>query len=98
MPGPKFEYTWSIGNVLTLIAMGLGGLMVYADMASSMRVLERTLEQYNQTTAELRTAIAQTEIRTRALELNNGRIEEKLISISTSLQRIEAALRERPEQ
>lgn len=89
---PRFENTWTFGNTLTLIAMVLGGLMVYVDIASTMRVQERSMEQYSSMVMELRASLAQTEARTRALELNGGRVDEKLLAISASLQRIETAI------
>lgn len=89
---PKFEYTWTFGNTLTLVAMFLGGVGVYSNITASIRVQEQSLSQYRENLSEVRTLVTQTEARTRALELNNSRIDEKLLAINASLQRIEAVL------
>lgn len=94
---PKFEYTWSVGNLLTLIAMFIGGVAVYTDMQSSLRLHAAAIEQSQLNVGELRETAIQTEARTRALELNNSRIDEKLVSINASLLRIEQALTKREE-
>jgi hypothetical protein len=89
---PRFEYTWTFGNTLTLVAMLLGGVGVYTNITASIRVQEQALLQYRDSLTELRSMVNQTEVRTRTLELNNSRIDEKLVAINASLQRIEAAL------
>ncbi len=89
---PRFEYTWTFGNTLTLVAMLLGGVGVYTNITASIRVQEHALSQYRDSLDDLRSLVIQTEGRTRALELNNSRIDEKLVAINASLQRIEAVL------
>lgn len=89
---PRFENTWTFGNTLTLVAMAIGGFMVYSDMASQVRVLNQIVVEYRGNVTELRTAVAQNDARIRALELGVSRIEEKLVSINAAIQRVETAL------
>lgn len=89
---PKFEYTWTFGNTLTLVAMCLGGLGVYADINASIRVQEQAIQQYREAIMGLRQDLTNNDARTRALELGASRIDEKLLAINASLQRIEDAL------
>lgn len=89
---PRFENTWTFGNTLTIIAMALGGLSVYVDTAAQIRVLNQSLTQYREDVGELRSTVAQNDARIRALELGVSRIEEKLVSINATMQRVESAL------
>lgn len=89
---PRFENTWTFGNTLTIVAMALGGISVYADTAAQIRVLTQSLTQYREDVVELRSVVAQNDARIRALELGVSRIEEKLLSINVTLQRVENAL------
>lgn len=91
---PRFENTWTFGNTLTLIAMIIGGFAVYADITSAIRVQEQALIQQRERMAEISLQMTQAETRTRALEMNSTRIDEKLLSINASLQRIEKVLTE----
>lgn len=93
---PKFDYTWTIGNLLTLAILGFGGVGVYSQINQQINVqaeiLRQTQEQVRQLKVELDRAETSNETRIRALELGAGRVEEKLISIGASLNRIEAKL------
>lgn len=93
---PKFDYTWTIGNVLTLVALSLGGLGVYTrineQISLQAEILRQTQEQVRQIQQEIDTAETSSDARIRALELGAGRVEEKLIAIGATLSRIEAKL------
>ena len=89
---PRFENTWTFGNSLTLLAMAVGGFMVYSDMAGQVRVLNQIVSQYREDVSTLRQSVAQNDARIRALELGVSRIEEKLVSINATMQRIETTL------
>jgi uncharacterized protein HemX len=93
---PRFDNTWTIGNVLTLLALGLGGLGVYArineQISVQAEILEQTQLQVQQLRSELDRAETGNEGRIRALELGAGRVEEKLIAIGATLSRIESKL------
>lgn len=89
---PKFEYSWTFGNTLTLAAMIIGGIGVYADISASIRVQQQALGQYREYIEQLRTTTTSNDARIRSLELGAGRIEERLVSINAALLRIEASL------
>lgn len=89
---PRFDYTWTFGNTMTLIGMFLGGALVYAEIKTSIRVQETAIMQTRERISELAIMVGQEQARVRALELNSGRIDEKLLSINAALERIEAAL------
>lgn len=93
---PKFDNTWTIGNVLTLLILGFGGVGVYSQIneqiAIQAEVLRQTQAQVVEMRAEMDRFESAAEVRIRALELGAGRVEEKLIAIGASLNRIEATL------
>ena len=89
---PRFENTWSVGNVLTLIAMCLGGMGVYADTSAQIRVLTTMVSEYRADVAEMREMRVKDDTRIRALELSMSRIEEKLVSMAATMQRVEQAV------
>lgn len=86
---PRFENTWTFGNTLTLVAMFLGGVGVYYETSAQVRVLTQIVSQYREDILDMREIGAQNDARIRALELGAGRIEEKLLAMSATLQRIE---------
>jgi septal ring factor EnvC (AmiA/AmiB activator) len=92
---PRFDNTWTIGNALTLLALFLGGMGVYTKINNQLTQQAELIRQYGDDIQELRLEDTETENRVRQLELSQGRIDEKLISIAATLQEIKAALVER---
>ncbi len=89
MTVPKFENTWTIGNILTLAAMVFGGFYALAILRADAASLRSNVD-------ELKINLMQQEARVRSLEMGAGRTEEKLINILAGLSRIEQSLDPRP--
>ncbi len=75
----RFENVLNWGNVLTLIVMGVGGLIAFSKVQSEVTYMRDAL-------IEMRREDDATEVRLRSLELGFGRIEERLIAIQNILQ------------
>ena len=89
---PRFENSWSVGNVLTLIGMAVGGMAVYADTSAQIRVLTQMVTEYRADVAEMREMRVKDDTRIRTLELSMSRIEEKLVSMAATMTRVEEAV------
>jgi uncharacterized pyridoxal phosphate-containing UPF0001 family protein len=89
MTVPKFENTWTIGNILTLAAMIVGGIMALAVLRADAASLRSNFD-------EMKTDLMQQEARVRSLEMGAGRTEEKLINILAGISRVERQLDETP--
>lgn len=78
---PRFENMWTIGNVITIVGMVAGGIVAFVQVRSDVQQLrEMVIEMKADNEAE--------EVRLRALELGFGRVEERLVSIQTTLQQL----------
>lgn len=75
----RFENVLNWGNIITLVVMGVGGLVAFSKVQSEVTYMRDAL-------IEMRREDDATEIRLRSLELGFGRIEERLIAIQSILQ------------
>lgn len=75
----RFENVLNWGNIITLVVMGVGGLVAFSKVQSEVTYMRDAL-------IEMRREDDTTEIRLRSLELGFGRIEERLIAIQNILQ------------
>lgn len=75
----RFENVLNWGNIITLVVMGVGGLVAFSKVQSEVTYMRDAL-------IEMRREDDATEIRLRSLELGFGRIEERLIAIQNILQ------------
>ncbi|MES2845651.1 MAG: hypothetical protein V4747_11530 [Pseudomonadota bacterium] len=89
MTVPKFENTWTIGNILTLAAMVFGGFYALAILRADAASLRSNVD-------DLKLNMIQQEARVRSLEMGAGRTEEKLINILAGISRVERQLDETP--
>lgn len=90
--GMRFENVMNWGNIITLVVLGGGGLLAMGELRSEVRFTQESVVALRQSQAELKADVLQeqreSEARVRALELGFGRIEERLVSIQTDLQRL----------
>jgi len=93
---PHFTNTWTVGNVITIATLIIGGAVLWGELRA---------ELHNQRSAVIRTEnlmAAKTasdnirEERVRILENNASRTDERLISIINTLNRIERQLDNSP--
>lgn len=75
----RFENVLNWGNIITLVFMGVGGLIAFSKVQAEVTYMRDALN-------EMRREDDATEIRLRSLELGFGRIEERLIAIQNILQ------------
>ncbi|NGQ93372.1 hypothetical protein G5V65_21020 [Rhodobacter sp. HX-7-19] len=75
----RFENVLNWGNIITLVVMGVGGLVAFSKVQSEVTYMRDAL-------IEIRREDDATDIRLRSLELGFGRIEERLIAIQNILQ------------
>lgn len=78
--------------MISLAIIVLGGLGTYVKIESQLQVQAEISLQLGRETERMKTDSAQREIRLRSLELMQGRIDEKLINITATLQEIKAVL------
>ena len=75
----RFENVLNWGNIITLVVMGVGGLIAFSKLQAEVAFMRDAV-------TEMRREDDATEIRLRSLELGFGRIEERLIAIQNILQ------------
>lgn len=78
---PRFENMLTGGNLLTIIAMVVGGLFAFFQVQADV-------QQLRDAVMDMKADNESAEVRLRALELGFGRVEERLVSIQTSLQQL----------
>ena len=91
---PRFDNTWTMGNSVTLLAMIIGGAMVWGQMRSEMAFQAQTMIRLEGLIVAESSTTDTYETRIRSLELNAGRTDEKLLNILAALDRIEKRLEE----
>lgn len=103
MSMPKVEYRWTVGNLLTLGAMciqlaalGGGGLWYASKLENRVELSVSNQANFsNSTTTEIqqiRRDVQGNTNRLQAVELNYGRMDERLISMQSLLQNIDRRL------
>jgi uncharacterized protein (DUF3084 family) len=89
MMGIRFENSLSIGNLITLGALAVGGVYALSEMRADLRTQRENTKRVETQIETVLTDAAAREARIRALELGAGRTEEKLTNILQILSRME---------
>ncbi len=77
----RFDNVLNMGNIITLVVLGGGGLIAFAQVRADVTYMrEAVLEMRRENDAK--------EIRLRTLELGFGRVDERLVSIQNDIQRL----------
>ncbi len=77
----RFDNVLNLGNIITLIVLGGGGLIAFSEVRSEVSFMrEAVIEMRRENDAK--------EIRLRTLELGFGRVDERLVSIQNDIQRL----------
>lgn len=85
MPEPTMRWDFSLGNLINLAAMGIACAVAWGSMTERSDVTHRGIK-------ELETVQTTTDVRIRALEMNQARADERLASILQIVSRIESRL------
>lgn len=78
---PRFENMWTIGNIVTIVGMVIGGIVAFVQVRADV-------QQLREMVVEMKSDNDSEEIRLRALELGFGRVEERLVSMQSLLQQL----------
>lgn len=100
---PKVEYRWTLGNVLALLGMlvqlavlGGGGLWYASKLESRVEMNVREQATFSTSTnneiTQIRRDVQANSNRLQAVELNYGRMDERLISMQSILVNIDRKL------
>lgn len=89
---PVFLNQWTIGNLLTMVAMAVSVFLAYGDIRTRINVQDTVIAQQQQLLAQKSSTLVELEARTRALELGFSRVDEKLLGLTQQLSRIETLL------
>ena len=100
---PKVEYRWTLGNVLALVGMviqlaaiGGGGLWYASKLENRVNTAVREQASYSSTTSaeitQIRRDVQANSNRLQAVEMNYGRMDERLISMQSILVNIDRKL------
>lgn len=92
MTAPKLDYTISIGSILTILTIAVGGGIAWGVMDGRVAAIHEANLAQDQRLDGGDDLARELELRTRALELGSGRVDERLIGMSASLSRIEQRL------
>ena len=100
---PKVEYRWTLGNILALAGMGLqililgGGGLWYASqlegrVTGAAAAIDAVSEATSSELSQIRRDVQTNANRLQAVELNYGRMDERLISIQSIVANIDRKL------
>ena len=100
---PKVEYRWTFGNVLALFGMvlqvlvlGGGGIWYASGLEARVAANVEETQRVNSTTTsaieQIRRDVQANSNRLQAVEMNYGRMDERLISMQSILVNIERKL------
>ena len=92
MPSPKFTAQISLGNVLQILLILVGGISFSFALQAATDQNARDIEQIRAERAELRATLNELDTRVREAERNAVRIEERLQGIHGLLMRIDNRL------
>lgn len=85
MAPPKLTYSWSIGNIIQIAILLIGGGAWYATVDGKITALEKSVTANTQRGDGY-------EVRLRSVETNYARSDQRLISIEALLGRMDAKL------
>lgn len=92
---PRFDYTWTIGNIITLIALLFSVVGIFIKLNVQIAQQSEIIRQITEQIRQLEQVDLVQASQIRSLELTQGRIDEKLLNIVATLQEIKATLQQR---